>query len=62
MAVEEIDLPIEVLATTSEAFLTSSTRDVMPIDRIDDRSMTTGPLTEAAMATFADIVAESVDP
>lgn len=62
MAVEEIDLPIGVLATTSEAFLTSSTRDVMPIDRIDDRSMTIGPLTEAAMATFADIVADSVDP
>ena len=62
MAVEELDVPVEILQTTTEAFLTSSTRDVMPIDRIDDRSMVPGPLTAAAMTAFADLVADSVDP
>ena len=62
MAVEELDVPVEILQTTTEAFLTSSTRDVMPIDRIDDRSMAAGPLTAAAMTAFADLVADSVDP
>jgi branched-chain amino acid aminotransferase len=62
MAVEELDVPVEILQTTTEAFLTSSTRDVMPIDRIDDRSMVPGPLTAVAMTAFADLVADSVDP
>ena len=62
MAVEELDVPVEILQTTAEAFLTSSTRDVMPIDRIDDRSMVPGPLTAAAMTAFAELVADAVDP
>ncbi|MEM8707890.1 MAG: aminotransferase class IV [Actinomycetota bacterium] len=61
-AVEEIDLPMEVLATTSEAFLTSSTRHVMPIDRIDDREMPIGPLSEAAHAAYHALLAEQLDP
>ncbi|MEO0492096.1 MAG: aminotransferase class IV [Actinomycetota bacterium] len=58
----ELDLPIEVLATTSEAFLTSSTRHVMAIDRIDDRALAVGPLTEAARAAYQTVVAEHLDP
>ena len=61
-AVVEADLPIEVLATTSEAFLTSSTRDVMAIDRIDDRSLEVGPLTRAAADAFAAVMAADLDP
>jgi branched-chain amino acid aminotransferase len=60
--VDEIDLPIEVLSTTTEAFLTSSTRDVMPIDRIDDRVLKPGPLTAAASAAFAALAASTLDP
>ena len=60
--VEEIDLPIEVLTTTAEAFLTSSTRDVMAIDRIDDRTLEPGPLTAAAAAAFADLASSTIDP
>ncbi len=60
--VDETDVPIEVLGTTSEAFLTSSTRDVMAIDRIDDRILEPGPLTAAAAAAFAERVASTIDP
>ncbi|MEM9517786.1 MAG: aminotransferase class IV [Actinomycetota bacterium] len=60
--VTELDLPIGVLETTSEAFLTSSTRDVMPLHRIDDRDLRPGPLTAAAAAAFAALVAGATDP
>lgn len=60
--VEELDLPIDVLATSSEMFLTSSTRDVMPIHRVDDRDVETGPLTTAAATALADLMASDIDP
>jgi branched-chain amino acid aminotransferase len=59
---EEIDVPIEHLTTTAEAFLTSSTRDVMPITQIDDRELTVGGLSTSASAAFADLVAATTDP
>ena len=61
-AVEEVDVPIEILEATTEAFLTSSTRDVMAIDRIDDRTLEPGPLTAAAAARFAELAASTIDP
>lgn len=61
-AAEEADLPIEHLLTTTEAFLTSSTRDVMPISRIDDRILEVGALTDDAMARFDLLAASSSDP
>jgi len=60
--VEELDVPIEVLETTTEAFLTSSTRDVMTIDRIDGRAIDPGPRTAAAAEAFAALVATTLDP
>ena len=60
--VEERDLPIEVLQTTTEAFLTSSTRDVMPIHRVDDRDLAPGPLTASAAEALATLMATDVDP
>jgi len=59
---EEADLPIEHLLATSEAFLTSSTRDVMPISRIDARTLALGPLTNEAMAAYTSLVGASTDP
>jgi branched-chain amino acid aminotransferase len=59
---EEVDVPIEHLKTTSEAFLTSSTRDVMPITRIDNRQLTEGPLSTGASAAFANLIAATTDP
>ncbi len=61
-AAEEADVSIEHLLTSSEAFLTSSTRDVMPISRIDARALETGPLTSAAAAAFTSLVEASIDP
>jgi branched-chain amino acid aminotransferase len=62
--VERGDLTFEDLRSASEAFLTSSTRDVHPIDRVDDVVLAhaPGPLTAAAMAAFASLEAEGLDP
>jgi len=59
---EEADVSIEHLLNTTEAFLTSSTRDVMPISRIDARTLEIGTLTTEAMAAFASLVSASTDP
>jgi branched-chain amino acid aminotransferase len=62
--VDETDLPIDALDEVDEAFLTSSTRDVQPIDRINGRPLEPlpGPLTAEAQAVFAEIQARSLDP
>lgn len=60
----ERDLPIEVLADVTEAFLTSSTRDVQPIDTIDGRALAPvpGARTADAAAALAALEAADVDP
>jgi len=60
----EVDLPLDALADADEAFLTSSTRDVHPIEAVDGRSLPAapGPVTRAAMDAFAGLVARTVDP
>lgn len=61
-AIEE-DLPLEVLETAGEVFLTSSTRDVQGLHRIDGRVLDApGPHTRAAEAAFAELAASNVDP
>lgn len=60
--VREQDLPVEVLDEADEVFITSSTRDVMPVDRVGDRVLATGPLTAAAAASFARHSADQIDP
>lgn len=60
--VVELDLPIEILDTTGEAFLTSSTRNVMPIDRINDRPLAIGAQTQAAARQLAELMAATLDP
>jgi branched-chain amino acid aminotransferase len=61
---EEVDITAEHLAAADAAFLSSSTRDVQPIDRIDARPLpqVPGPLTQKAAAAFAALVAENLDP
>jgi branched-chain amino acid aminotransferase len=60
----EEDLPMAVLATADELFITSSTRDVHPVSRVDDRSLpqAPGPLTREAAAAFAALEAADPDP
>ncbi|MDQ4097324.1 MAG: aminotransferase class IV [Actinomycetota bacterium] len=62
--VVEEDLPLGALARADEAFLTSSTREVQPIDSVDGQRLTSapGPLTRAAAAAFHALVARDLDP
>ncbi len=62
--VEEAVLPLDALAEAGEAFLTSTTREVQPISTVDGRRLPAipGPLTTAAVANFADLVASNPDP
>jgi branched-chain amino acid aminotransferase len=59
LAVEE-DVPVGALAVAPEAFLASTTREVQPIRAVDGellRGGGPGPLTKAATAAFAELVA-----
>lgn len=60
----ERDVPAEVLAAASEAFITSTTRDVQPIRSIDGRELpgAPGPVTRKAAQVFATRAAQSPDP
>jgi branched-chain amino acid aminotransferase len=60
--VREADLPYDVLVTAAEVFITSSTRDVHPVDRVDDRMLAVGPITTDVAAEFARRAALDVDP
>ena len=61
---DERDVPIEVFATTEEAFLSSTTREVQPIAHIDGRALATvGGAASAALArAFRELVARDLDP
>ena len=58
----EAHLAYDVLATADEVFITSSTRDVHPVVRIDDRELVAGPVTARLAEVFAARAAESTDP
>lgn len=60
--IREESLPIEVLADADEVFITSSTRDVMPVHRVDARELAAGPVTKAAAESFTRHGAISMDP
>lgn len=62
--VEETVLPITVLQTCDEAFLTSSTRDVHPLARINECEMpgVAGAVSQRVAQAFRDYVAGRDDP
>ncbi len=61
--VVEERMPVSVLETADEVFLTSSTRDVQGQHRIDDRSLEApGPCTLAIADAFARLVRDHLDP
>jgi len=62
--VDETAMPVSILQTCDEAFLTSSTRDVHPLARIDQRDMpgTSGSVTHKVAQAFRDYVAGRDDP
>ncbi|TDD17138.1 4-amino-4-deoxychorismate lyase [Nonomuraea diastatica] len=61
---EEADIPVSALYEAEEAFLTSTTRDVQPIRRVDDTELPVapGPITTKAMRIFAERSAADLDP
>jgi branched-chain amino acid aminotransferase len=59
----EADLPMRVLAEADEVFLTSSTRDVHPLVRVDGRTWpTAGPVGARLRAEFAARAGADIDP
>jgi len=61
-AVEE-DIPMAAFRSADEVFLTSTGRDVQPVDRVDDHPLPgLGPLTEAAARAFRALAAATDDP
>ena len=62
--IEEIAMPVAILQSCDEAFLTSSTRDVHPLARIDTREMpgVSGSVTQRVAQAFRDYVAGRDDP
>jgi branched-chain amino acid aminotransferase len=61
---EERRVPVDALADADEAFLTSSTREVVPIDRVDERELPAapGPRTRELADAFTALVASNLDP
>ena len=63
LGVVEEDLPLDALDDADEVFLTSSTRDVQGLHRVDDRTLDApGPVTAAAAEAFAALAAADIDP
>ncbi|MEU3401212.1 aminotransferase class IV [Streptomyces filamentosus] len=60
----ETDLPLEVLETAEEVFLTSTLRDVQAVHRVDGRHLSAepGPVTAKAMRIFEERAAADRDP
>jgi branched-chain amino acid aminotransferase len=64
VACDERTVPLGALAEADEAFLTSSTREVLPISQVDDRPLATapGPVGVRLAAAFTALVASDLDP
>lgn len=60
--VEERTLPLEVLQTADEVFLTSCTRDIHPVHAVDDRDMGQWPVTAGLREQFLARCAQDADP
>ncbi len=64
ITVEERALALDALASADEAFLTSSTREVHPISKVDDQPVpqAPGPLTKQLADAFTQLIATNLDP
>jgi branched-chain amino acid aminotransferase len=61
---EERDVELGALAQADEAFLSSTTREVQPIARVDGAALPAapGPVTARLAAAFRDLVTRNPDP
>ncbi len=63
MGAEEVEVPAAVLKDADEVFITSSTRNVSPVESVDDRTyLAPGPVTARAQRVFAERSAADLDP
>jgi len=62
VAMREAHLPYDVLLSADEVFITSSTRDVHPVVRVDDRELEAGPVTAMLSEVFETRARAQVDP
>jgi len=62
LEVREETMPLSVLRDCDEVFITSSTKDVLAIDRVDDRRLVPGPVTARAAEVFATFGRDRMDP
>lgn len=61
--VREEALPLEILRSAEEVFITSSTKDVLAIHQVDERLLAApGPVTGKASEIFVRLAAERFDP
>jgi len=60
--IREEAMPLSVLTTADEVFLTSSIKDVFPVHAVDDRELGPGPVTARLAAVFTARAAEDLDP
>ncbi len=61
--VREEALPIDVLASADEVFITSSTKDVLPVHAVDQRDMPVEhPVTDALQRVFREASGQDLDP
>lgn len=61
--VREEALPLDVVASADEVFLTGTTRDVHPVAAVDDRDLEApGPVTARLVEIFTRRAAERMDP
>ncbi|MFE4862499.1 aminotransferase class IV [Streptomyces sp. NPDC056670] len=61
---QESELPMDVLESAEEIFLTSSLRDVQAVHRVDGRELTAapGPVTAKVMRIFDERAGSDLDP
>jgi branched-chain amino acid aminotransferase len=62
VVIQERAVGMSELARAAEVLLTSSTRDVQPVHRVDDRQLEPGPVGAELAAMFRRHAAEHVDP
>jgi branched-chain amino acid aminotransferase len=63
VVVREGPLPMSILDRASEVFITSSTKDVLPVHALDDRKVEApGPVTSRAAEIFSRLSSERLDP
>ena len=62
--VQEIDTPLSDLESVDEAFLSSTLRDVQPIEEVNGKAIaqSSGPVTKRLAEAFADLVSRDLDP